>query len=86
MIPSLTEWLTGDEATPTPTKYVSDQNRCDGSGSSPGNAQKVQAALNGASPGQTIVAVAETPGMVEFWDYPNGLSFPSGFSGSPTTL
>ena len=85
-LPSLAEWLTSDAATGTPTKYVSNQNRGNGTGSSPVNAQEVQAALNGASAGQTFVAVCQTPGTIEFWNYPNGLTFPSGTSGNYVTL
>jgi Concanavalin A-like lectin/glucanases superfamily len=84
--PSLAEWLPSDEADPTPTKYVSNQARGNGSGSSPADAQEVQAALNGASPGDVLLAVCQTPGTIEFWDYPNGLSFPSGSAGSYITL
>ena len=85
-MPSLAEWLVSDEPTPAATKYVSNQNRGNGSGSSPANAQEVQAALNGASPGQTFVAVCQTPGTIEFWNYPNGLTFPAGSTGNHITL
>ena len=85
-VPSLAEWLVSDEPTPAATKYVSNQNRGNGSGSSPANAQEVQAALNGASPGDVLLAVCQTPGTIEFWNYPNGLSFPSGSAGNYITL
>ena len=85
-VPSLAEWLFSDESTPTPTKYVSNQHRGNGSGSSPANAQEVQAALSSASPGQTFLAVCQTPGTIEFWSYPNGLTFPSGSAGNLITL
>jgi hypothetical protein len=85
-VPSLAEWLVSDEPDPTPTKYVSNQNRGNGSGSSPANAQEVQAALNGASPGHVLLAVCQTPGTIEFWDYRSGLSFPSGSAGNYVTL
>jgi hypothetical protein len=85
-VPSLAEWLISDETDPTPTKFVSNQNRGNGSGSSPANAQEVQAALNGASPGQTFLAVCQTPGTIEFWNYPNGLTFPNGSSNNYITL
>jgi hypothetical protein len=85
-VPSLAEWLISDESDPLPTKYVSDQNRGDGSGSSPANAQAVQTALSGAAPGDTFLAVCQTPGTIEFWDYPNGLTFPSGSSNNYVTL
>jgi hypothetical protein len=85
-VPSLAEWLVSDESDPTPTKFVSNQNRGNGSGSSPANAQEVQAALNGASPGQTFLVVCQTPGTIEHWNYPNGLTFPSGSSGNYITL
>lgn len=86
LAPSLTEWLVSDEVDPTVTKYVSNQNRGNGSGSSPANAQEVQAALNGAAPGSTFLAVCQTPGTIEFWDYPNGLNMPNGSSGNFITL
>lgn len=85
-IPLLTEWLTSDETTPSATKYVSNQNRGNGSGSTAANAQEVQAALTGASPGQTFIAVCQTPGTIEFWSYPSGLTFPSGSAGNYITL
>jgi hypothetical protein len=85
-VPSLAEWLRSDESDPTPTKFVAKQDRGNGSGSSPGHAQELQAALNNASPGQTFLAVCKTPGTIEFWDYPNGISFPSGSPGNPITL
>jgi hypothetical protein len=85
-VPSLAEWLVSDQPDPTPTKYVSNQTRGNGSGSSPANAQEVQAALNGAAPGQTFLAVCQTPGTIEHWSYPNGLSFPSGSAGNHITL
>jgi Concanavalin A-like lectin/glucanases superfamily len=85
-VPSLAEWLLSDEATPAATKYVSNQNRGNGSGSSPANAQEIQAALNGASAGQTFVAVCQTPGTIEYWEKPNGLTIPSGSAGNPVTL
>jgi hypothetical protein len=85
-VASLAEWLKSDEADPTPTKFVSNQNRGNGSGSSPENAQELQAALNGASAGQTFLAVCQTAGTVEFWNYPNGLAFPSGSAGNFITL
>ena len=81
-VPSLAEWLVSDEPTPAATKYVSNQNRGNGSGSSPANAQEVQAALNGAARGQNFIAVCQTPGTIEFWAYPNGLDFPGTLSGS----
>ena len=81
-VPSLAEWLRSDLAGPTPTKYVSNQNRGNGSGSSPANAQEVQAALNGASRGQNFIAVCQTPGTIEFWNYPDGLDFRGTLSGS----
>ena len=84
--PSLAEWLTSDEATGTPTKFVSNQNRGNGSGSSAANAQEVQAALNGASAGQSFVAVCQTPGAIEHWSYPTGLNFPNGASGNRIVL
>lgn len=85
-VPSLAEWLFSDESTPTPTKFVSNQHRGNGSGSSPANAQEVQSALNSAAPGQTFVAVCQTPGTIEYWNYPNGLTFPNGTSGNRITL
>jgi hypothetical protein len=85
-VPSLAEWLPSDEPNPTATKYVSNQNRGNGSGSSPGNAQEVQAALNGASPGDVLLAVCQTPGSTEFWNYPSGLRFPNGAAGNYVTL
>ena len=83
--PSPNGW-SSDEPDPAATKYVSNQNRGNGSGWSPANAQEVQAALNGASPGQTFVAVCQTPGFIEFWGYTNGLFFPAGSSGTHVTL
>jgi hypothetical protein len=81
------EFLTSDEPNPgTITKYVSNQNRGNGSGSSPANAQEVQAALNGASPGHTFLAVCQTPGTIEYWEKTGGLSIPSGTPGNPVTL
>ena len=80
-VPSLAEWLVSDETDPAVTKYVSDQDRGDGSGSSAANAQEVQDALDGASPGDVLLAVCQTPGTVEHWNYPSGLSFPSGTAG-----
>ena len=85
--PSLSTFLASDEADPgTITKYVSNQNRGNGSGSSAANAQEVQSALNGASAGQTFLAICQTPGTIEFWDYPSGLTFPAGSSGNYITL
>jgi hypothetical protein len=78
--PSLAEWLTSDEADGTVTKFVSNANRGNGSGSSPQNAQEVQAALNGASGGQVLLAVCQTPGTIEHWTYASGLTFPNGTS------
>ena len=86
LVPSLAEWLPSDESNPTPTKYVSNANRGSGNGSSAANAQEVQAALNGASAGQTLLAVCQTPGTIEYWNYPNGLSLPSGSPGNLVTL
>jgi hypothetical protein len=85
-VPSLAEWLVSDEPTPMATKFVSNQNRGNGSGSSAANAQEVQAALNGASPGDVLLAVCQTAGTIEFWNYPNGLDFPSGSAGNLITL
>ena len=85
-VPSLAEWLDSDETDPPVTKYVSNQNRGNGSGSSAGNAQEVQSALNGASPGDVLLAVCQTPGSIEHWNYPSGLSFPSGTVGNYITL
>jgi hypothetical protein len=87
-LPSLSEWLRSDVANPgTITKFVSNANRGNGSGSSAANAQEVQAALNGASAGQTFLAVCQTAGSIEFWNYPNGLDFPNGTSnGNRVTL
>jgi hypothetical protein len=79
-VPSLAEWLKSDEADGSITKYVSNVNRGNGTGSSPENAQEVQAALNGASGGQVLLAVCQTPGAIEHWNYPSGLTFPSGTS------
>ncbi len=33
-----------------------------------------------------LLAVCQTPGTIEFWNYPNGLSFPSGSAGNYITL
>jgi Concanavalin A-like lectin/glucanases superfamily len=85
-VPSLAEWLPSDETDPVATKFVSNQNRGNGSGSSAANAQEVQAALNGASPGDVLLAVCQTAGTIEFWNYPNGLSFPNGSAGNYITL
>jgi Concanavalin A-like lectin/glucanases superfamily len=81
------EFLVSDEANPGPiTKFVSRQDRGNGSGVSPDHAQELQAALSGASPGQTFLAVCQTPGTIEYWHYPNGLSFPNGSANNPITL
>ncbi len=81
------EFLKSDEPNPgSIAKYVSDRNRGNGSGSSAANAQEVQAALDGAGAGQVLVAVAQTPGAVEFWQYPSGLKFPDGSAGKYVTL
>jgi hypothetical protein len=85
-VPSLGSFLVNDGPNVTPTKFVSNQNRGNGSGSSPVNAQELQAALNGASPGQVFQAVAQTPGTVMFWDYAGGITFPTGSSGNAITL
>lgn len=84
--PLLTEWLASDEADGTITKYVSNQNRGNGSGSSAANAQELQAALNGAAAGNVLLAVCQTPGATEHWTYASGLTMPSGISGSRITL
>lgn len=80
------EFLKSDVSTPSATTYVSDQNRGDGSGSSPEDAQELQSALQSARPGHSLVAVAQTPGTIEYWEYPAGLSFPNGRSDSYVML
>jgi Concanavalin A-like lectin/glucanases superfamily len=85
-VPSLGSFLKNDQPNATPTKYVSNQNRGNGSGSSPTNAQELQAALSSAQPGHVLQAVAHTPGSIEYWDYPTGLTFPHGSSGNQIVL
>jgi hypothetical protein len=67
--------------------YVYDTNLGNGSGSSALNAKEIQAAINAATAGQTLVAVAATPGDTTSYNRTTGLNFPnSGSSGSPITL
>lgn len=84
--PSLGSFIKNDRPNATPTKYVSSQNRGNGSGSTPANAQELEAALNGASPGHVFQAIAQSAGAIEFWDYPSGISPPSGSAGNPITI
>ena len=37
-------------------------------------------------PGDVLLAVCQTPGTIEHWNYPSGLSFPSGTPGNRITL
>lgn len=85
-VPSLADFLKSDEADPSVTKYVSNQDRGNGTGSSAANAQEVQDALTAASAGDVLLAVCQTPGTVEFWDYEAGLVFPNGSAGNVTVL
>jgi hypothetical protein len=84
-VPCLADCLPSDEADPVPTKYVSNRSRGNGSGSSPASAQEVQVTHNGASLGDTFLAVCQTPRTTEFWDCPSGLSLPNGSSGNHIT-
>ena len=84
--PSLGSFLKNDRTNAGATKFVSNQNRGNGSGSSPANAQELQAALNGASPGDVFQAVAQTAGSIEFWAYPTGIAAPTGTAANYITL
>ncbi len=82
-IPSLTSFLPNDGALPAgPLVYVFDSNVANGSGSDAANAKEIQAAINAATPGQTLVAVAAEPGGTSFYDRPDGLTWTSATSGS----
>ena len=60
-VPSLAEWLDSDVADVTVTKYVEQQNRGSGNGSSAANAQEVQAALTARGPATTSLGFARRP-------------------------
>ena len=67
--------------------YVYDTNLGDGSGSSAANAKEIQAALNAATAGKTLVAIAAAPGGTASYNRSGGLTFnASGASGNPITL
>ena len=85
-VPSLGSFLKNDQTNPPPTKYVSNQTRGNGSGSSPANAQELQAASMARRPVMCFQAVCQTPGTIEFWDCPNGIAAPTGNAGNYITL
>jgi hypothetical protein len=82
------DFLASDGALPgSGIVYVYDTPLGNGSGSSAANAKEIQAAINAATAGQTLVAIAETPGGASYYNRPSGLTFPvSGVSGNPITL
>jgi hypothetical protein len=67
--------------------YVYDTGLGNGSGANAANAKELQAAINAATAGQTLVAIAATAGGTSYYNRPSGLTFGvSGGSGNPITL
>jgi hypothetical protein len=88
-VPSLTTFLANDETLPASPIYVYQTNLGSGNGSSAANAKEIQAAINAATAGQNLVAIAASPGATTFYNRFNGLTLSSaanGTSGSKITL
>ena len=87
LVPTM-DFLASDASLPASPIYVYQTNLGNGSGSSAANAKEIQSAINAATAGQNLVAIASIPGGTSFYGrYIDGLTFPvSGAAGNPITL